>query len=267
MTCGEGAFRHLDKVFRRYLNKLNRFTIAGKPSRARTSLAKSEIPCKFGRSLVREARRNEAKRETYESCRMSQYFWRVTPRGGRPGRTSGQAVELSDDAIECPESPAPLVVVMKTIKHKEDHANDQHKHHPTPPSAPGDAGENLSRLPRCGRHGQMASTERIHGQGSSPGRRSRRNLPDVVHEFQHGQEPLVRRKIRRTDTARTHSLYGQIRRPEPARRNANDDHAGKSFLRNRVEHHPGRRACSHPRRGLFSWLAGIADALGETRRG
>ena len=74
MTCGEGAFRHLDKVFRRYMNKLNRFTIAGKPSRARTSLAKSEIPCKFGRSLVRafsdvrEARRNEAKRETYESC-------------------------------------------------------------------------------------------------------------------------------------------------------------------------------------------------------
>ena len=103
------------------MNKLNRFTIAGKPSRARTSLAKSEIPCKFGRSLVREARRNEAKRETCESCRMSQYFWRVTPRGGRPGRTSGQAVELSDDAIECPESPAPLVVVVKTIRHKENH--------------------------------------------------------------------------------------------------------------------------------------------------
>jgi len=73
MTCGEGAFRHLDKVFSA-LRKLNRFTIAGKPSRARTSLAKSEIPCKFGRFLVRafsdvrEARRNEAKRETYESC-------------------------------------------------------------------------------------------------------------------------------------------------------------------------------------------------------
>ena len=44
MTCGEGAFRHLDKVFSP-LRKLNRFTIAGKPSRATTSLAKSEIPC------------------------------------------------------------------------------------------------------------------------------------------------------------------------------------------------------------------------------
>src|SRR5436190_21256619 len=44
MTCGEGAFRYWDKVFRRYMNKLNRFTIAGKPSRARPSLANSEIP-------------------------------------------------------------------------------------------------------------------------------------------------------------------------------------------------------------------------------
>ena len=77
----------MDKVFSP-LRKLNRFSIAGKPSRARTSLAKSEIPCKFGKSLVRafsdvrEARRNEAKRETYESCKISQYFWRVTPRAG-----------------------------------------------------------------------------------------------------------------------------------------------------------------------------------------
>ena len=71
---------------------------------------------------------------------------------------------------------------------------------------------------------------------------------------------------RRTDTARTHSLHGQIRRSKLARRNADDDHVEKSFVRNGIEHRPGRRARCHPRRSVLSRLAGIADAIGETRR-
>jgi hypothetical protein len=33
--------------------------------------------------------------------------------------------------------------------------------HPTPPSTPGNARENLSGVPRCGRNGQVASAEWI----------------------------------------------------------------------------------------------------------
>src|ERR1700731_2362364 len=55
------------------------------------------------------------------------------------------------------------------IKTQENYADQRSKHHPTPPCAPGDPGENLSGVPRCGRTGQVASAEWIHGQGSSPG--------------------------------------------------------------------------------------------------
>jgi len=71
---------------------------------------------------------------------------------------------------------------------------------------------------------KLASTERIHRQGSPPGRESRRHLQDVVHQFHHWQKPLLRRHLSRIEALRTHPLYRQIRRPEPARRNAYDNH-------------------------------------------
>ena len=51
--------------------------------------------------------------------------------------------------------------------------------------------------------------------------------------FTHRQEPLLRRKVSRTGAARTHSLHGQIRRPEPARRDADDDHLEEGVLSER----------------------------------
>ncbi len=48
----------------------------------------------------------------------------------------------------------------------------------------------------------------------------RRYAQDVVHQLRHGKEPLFRREISRADTARTHPLHGQVRRPEFAGRNA-----------------------------------------------
>jgi hypothetical protein len=48
-----------------------------------------------------------------------------------------------------------------------------------PPRAACHPREGVSRVPRRGRHGQMASTEWIHRQGASHGRQSRRHLPDV----------------------------------------------------------------------------------------
>ena len=84
------------------MNKLNRFTIAGKPSRARTSLAKSEIPCKFGRSLVRafsdvrEARRNEAKRAETD---MMQDRYRDKAAGMSPFNRIGDPKDVADAAV------------------------------------------------------------------------------------------------------------------------------------------------------------------------
>jgi uncharacterized protein YndB with AHSA1/START domain len=40
----------------------------------------------------------------------------------------------------------------------------------------------------------------------------------------------------------------------------------KGFVRNGIEDHAGRRARCHSRRGLLSWLAGVADPSCETRR-
>src|SRR5262249_25447499 len=65
----------------------------------------------------------------------------------------------------------------------------------------------------------------------------------------------------------THSLHGYIRRSEPARRDADNDHLAEGVLRNGVEHRARRAACRHPTRGLLSWLARLAHPSGETRRG
>ena len=71
-------------------------------------------------------------------------------------------------------------------------------------------------------------------------------LQDVVHEFHHRQEPLLRRQISRTGAARTHSLHGQVRRPESAGRNAGDGDIEKGVVRHGVEHRARRR----PRRSF-----------------
>src|SRR5205807_10646095 len=79
--------------------------------------------------------------------------------------------------------------------------------------------------------------------------------------------PLLRRDVPRAGAARTHPAHGPVRRPEPARRDADDDHLEKGLLRNRVEHRSGRDSASDPARGLLPRLAGIAGPVGETRRG
>src|SRR5580765_5998807 len=98
----------------------------------------------------------------------------------------------------------------------------------------------------------MASTERIYGQGSSAKRKSGRQLQDVVYEFHHWQESLFRRDLYRTETARTDPLHKQVRRPEPARRNADDDCLEAGILRNRIEYLAGRDPSRYPCRGLLS---------------
>ena len=55
-------------------------------------------------------------------------------------------------------------------------------------------------------------------------------LQDVVHEFHHRHRatPSAATYLELVP-ARAHSLHGQVRRPEPARRDAGDDHpAGRS---------------------------------------
>ena len=65
----------------------------------------------------------------------------------------------------------------------------------------------------------MASAQWIHGPGSSPRRESRRHLQDVVHQFHHRQEPLLRRRyleltpnerIRHTDKFDDPNLPGEM---------------------------------------------------------
>ncbi len=52
--------------------------------------------------------------------------------------------------------------------------------------------------------------------------------------FTHRQQPLLRRRVSRAGAARTHSLHGQVRRSEPARRNADDGHLEEGVVRDRV---------------------------------
>jgi len=116
---------------------------------------------------------------------------------------------------------------------------------------------------------QMASAERIHGQDPPRGRQGRRHLQDVVHEFHNRPQSLLRRRVSRAGASRTHSPRGQIRRPEPARRDANDDHLEESILRNRVEHRARGAAGGHPTRACcLGWQESLFFSLvGENSRG
>src|ERR1700704_252234 len=179
---------------------------------------------------------------------------------------SGPAYARQRYFDKCPELPALFVVVMKNQR-ISNYVNKHRKHDPSPSDAPGDTGENLPGVLGFGRDDKVASAEWIYWQGSSPGRESRRHLPDVVHQFHHRQEPLLRWNLSRIEAPRTHPLHGQIRRPGSARRNADHNHVESGVLWHGIEHHAGRSARRHSRRGVLSRLAGIADAAGETRRG
>src|SRR5262245_15995654 len=138
---------------------------------------------------------------------------------------------------------------------------------PVSPGATRGTGEGLSGVPRRGCDGQMAPAKRLYGQGSPHGRQSRRHLQDVVHEFHHGAQPLFRRKVSRTGTERADSAHRQIRRSEPARRDANDDHLEESLLRNRAECRARGDTGGYPTGGLLSGLAGVTHPPGAARRG
>ena len=63
-------------------------------------------------------------------------------------------------------------------------------------------------------------------------------------------------RIRYTDKFDDPNLPGEMQ----------DDHTEKGLVWNGTEHRAGRRARCHSRRSVLSRLAGIADAIGETRR-
>src|SRR5262249_15841314 len=105
------------------------------------------------------------------------------------------------------------------------------------------------------------------GQGPSHGRQGRRHLQDVFHQFHYRPQSLLRRQIPRTRAGRTHSLHRQVRRSEPARRDADDDHFEEGVVRNGVDRRARGFARCHPARGLLSRLARISHTLGEARRG
>ena len=114
------------------------------------------------------------------------------------------------------------------------------KRRPASPCAPCDAREDLSGVPRRRRNGQMASAERLHGQGPPSGCQSRRHLQDVVHEFHHRPQPLLRReylelvpheRIRHTDKFDDPNLPGEMQTTVSLK---------KVSVRDRVEHRAGR---------------------------
>ena len=77
--------------------------------------------------------------------------------------------------------------------------------------------------------------------------------------FSTGQEPLLRREVSRTRAGRAHPLHGPVRRPEPARRDADDHHLEEGVVRNRAEHRAGRDPGRHPgRRCYLGWQESLA---------
>jgi uncharacterized protein YndB with AHSA1/START domain len=89
------------------------------------------------------------------------------------------------------------------IKPQENYADKRSKHHPTPPCAPGDAGENLSGVPRCGRTGQVASAEWIHGK---------------VHHLDAKVGGSYKMSFTNFTTAKSHSFGGTYRELTPHER-------------------------------------------------
>src|ERR1044072_4075924 len=177
------------------------------------------------------------------------------------GGTAGKVAALS------PGYSSSFVVKMKDqrkppAKGETNHASE---HYPASPRATNNARKGISSVSRWRGDEQMASAERIYRKGSPDGCQGRRYLQDVVHQFQHREESLLLRRISGIGAARAHPLHGQIRRPQPSRRNAHDHRPEKSSLRNRVEHHAGGSACGYSCRGLLRRLAGIAQPPRATR--
>ena len=108
--------------------------------------------------------------------------------------------------------------------------------------------KDLSRLPRGGCAGEMASAERLYLHRASSGAEGRRHLQNVVPEFHDGQRPRLRRRISGARPRRTPPLHGQIRRSEPARRDRGDRDAEESLGRHRARRHAGRHSRRRSRR-------------------
>ena len=94
------------------------------------------------------------------------------------------------------------------------------------------------------------------------GRQGRRHLQDVVHEFHHRPQPLLRRQVSRTGAARTHSLHGQdsTTRTCPARCQVTIT-LKKVSCGTELNIVQEGRARRHSCRGVLSRLAGIAHCF------
>src|SRR5437870_5589575 len=107
--------------------------------------------------------------------------WQSLKSAGSPTQRIQPAMYLeSSSQIQTRHNQTITSVTHNHIQRGRNHVS---KHHPTPPSAPREPGENLSRVSGSRCDGQMASAKRIHRQGSSDGRESWRQLQNVVYEL------------------------------------------------------------------------------------
>ncbi len=123
------------------------------------------------------------------------------------------------------------------------------------------AGEGLSRVPRCGRHGEMAAAQRLHLQGPPYGPEGRRHIQDVVHQFHDKGGPCVQRRISGDRAQRASSLHRSLRRPQSARSHRGDRDPESGFGRNRDQHRTGQHSGGDSGRSLLSGLAAVATQL------
>src|SRR5262245_4578656 len=159
----------------------------------------------------------------------------------------------------------PFDLVAKPIWSRWEGA-DHAERRPVSPGPTCRAREGLSGVPRRRCHGQMASAERFHGEGSPFGRQGRWYLQNVVHEFHDGEQPLVRWRVSRAGATRAHPAHRPIRRSEPARRDAHDDHLEEGLLRHRTPNRARGPAGCDPARGMLSRMARITHAPSKARR-
>src|SRR5215831_5528550 len=79
--------------------------------------------------------------------------------------------------------------------HSLEESHHAREYDPVAPRFPRAARASVQSIFGRRRDGQMAATEWLHRQGPSSGRESRRHIQNVVHEFHHGRESLIWRKI------------------------------------------------------------------------
>ena len=79
------------------------------------------------------------------------------------------------------------------------------------------------------------------------------------HNFSTGHGHSFGGRIPGTGAKRTHSIHGQVRRPEPARGDAGHRILQIGIVRHRAEHRSRRNPGGHSARDVLPGLAGIAD--------